>query len=352
MNKKLKFGITSFVDTTPEITAKLNISHDERIREVIKEIVLADQVGLDFYGVGEHHRVDYAGSAPEIILAAAATLTKQITLSTAVTVLSSQDPVRVYEQFATLNAIAPNRVEIMAGRGSFTESFPLFGYNLEDYDLLFSEKLDLLLKLRDEEIINWEGKTRTSLHNVKIFPKADKDAITISIAVGGTQNSVIRAAQLGLPIVFAIIGGNPISFKPLFNLYNQIYEQSGHDLTKKSIGVHFHGYVADTTDLAKDQYFIPTAASMNRIGRDRGWSNYTREQFNFSTSPEGAMVLGNSEEVAQKIVYLQEYLGFNRFMMHLPVGTMPHEQVMHAIRLYGNEVVPKVDKLLARQSQK
>ena len=260
----MELGITTFVETTPDPTTGNTITHAERIREVVEEIELADEVGLDVFGVGEHHREDYAASAPAIILAAAASRTKRIRLSSAVTVLSSDDPVRVYQDFATIDAISNGRAEIMAGRGSFIESFPLFGYDLKDYNELFDEKLDLLLKITKSEKVTWSGKHRAAINNLGVYPRAVQDPLPVWIASGGTQQSVARAGMLGLPLTLAIIGGSPLHFEPLVRLYKQAAAQYGHDVSKLTVASHSHGFVADTVEEAKEQFFPSYEYAMNK----------------------------------------------------------------------------------------
>lgn len=338
----MELGITTFVETTPDVHTGKVSSHAERIREVVEEIVLADQVGLDVFGVGEHHRKDYACSAPAVLLAAAASQTKRIRLSSAVTVLSSDDPVRVFQEFATVDAISNGRAEIMAGRGSFIESFPLFGYDLRDYDELFEEKLDLLLRIRDNEIVNWSGEHRPSIHNRGVYPRPVQDPLPVWIASGGTPESVARAGVLGLPLVLAIIGGSPLHFAPLVKLYKRAAKQYGHDPNLLTVASHSHGFVAETTDRAVEKFFPPTQQAMNVLGRERGWGEYTRATFDAARSLEGALYVGDPKTVAEKIIFLRKKVGITRFMLHVPVGSMPHEDVMRAIELLGTEVAPIV----------
>ncbi|URN95607.1 MAG: LLM class flavin-dependent oxidoreductase [Candidatus Pristimantibacillus lignocellulolyticus] len=338
----MELGISTFVECNPDPKTGEVITHAERIRQVVEEIVLADQVGLDVYGVGEHHRQDYAASSPATILAAGAARTKNIRLTSAVTVLSSDDPVRVYQQFATVDAISNGRAEIMAGRGSFIESFPLFGYDLEDYDELFDEKLDLLLHLTKSEIVSWKGKHRSSINAKGIYPRPVQDPLPVWIGSGGNQQSVVRAGYLGLPLVLAIIGGSPYHFAPLVELYKRAATKAGHDISKLPIASHSHGFIADTTELAAEQFFPPAQAVMNILGRERGWSPYTKQTFDHARSIEGALYVGDSQYVAQKIINLRKHVGITRFMIHMPLGTMPHDQVMHGIELFGKEVAPIV----------
>lgn len=339
----MELGITTFVETTPDfLSGGETISHAERIRNVIEEIELADQVGLDVFGVGEHHRKDYAASNPATILAAGAAVTKNIRLTSAVTVLSSDDPVRVYQQFATVDAISNGRAEIMAGRGSFIESFPLFGQNLNDYDELFNEKLDLLLKITKEEVITWEGKHRPSIPGRGVYPRSVQNPLPVWVASGGTPESVARAGALGLPLVLAIIGGSPIRFAPLVELYKRTAERYGHDPNKLTVASHSHGFVAETTEEAADKFFPSTQYAMNVIGRERGWPPYTRDTFDAARDLGGALYVGDPKTVAEKIIFLRQNVGITRFFLHVPVGSMPHHEVMRAIELFGKEVAPIV----------
>jgi probable LLM family oxidoreductase len=340
----MELGLYTFADVGSETDPA------RRLRNLLEEIELADQVGLDIFGVGEHHRPDYAVSAPAVALAAGAARTKDIRLTSAVTVLSSDDPVRVFEEFATLDLLSGGRAEIMAGRGSFIESFPLFGYDLNDYDELFAEKLELLLKLRESERVTWSGRHRAPLDDAGVYPRPVQDPLPIWIAVGGTPQSVVRAALLGLPLAIAIIGGQPERFAPLASLYREAASQAGHDPAWLPISINSHAYVARTSRQAGNEYFPAYAAMMNRIGRERGWSAVTREQFEAGRSPRGALVVGSPEEVAEKILIEHELFGHQRFLAQMSVGTMPHEKVMRAIELFGTEVAPAVRKELARRS--
>lgn len=344
----MEIGLTTFVETTPDVKTGKVISHAERIREVVEEIVLADEVGLDVYGVGEHHRRDYAASSPAVVLAAAASRTKRIRLTSAVTVLSSDDPVRVFEQFSTLDAISNGRAEIMAGRGSFIESFPLFGYDLDDYNELFDEKLDLLLQIQKSEKVTWDGKHRPAIQNLGIYPIPVQNPLPVWIASGGTPQSVVRAGMLGLPLVLAIIGGSPRQFAGLVQLYKRAAKEAGHDVTKLPIASHSHGFIAESTELAADKFFPSTQQAMNVIGRERGWGKYTRATFDSARSLEGALYVGDTETVAEKIIHLRKNVGITRFMLHVPVGSMPHDDVMKAIELLGKEVAPIVREEIRR----
>ncbi|WP_062109734.1 LLM class flavin-dependent oxidoreductase [Bacillus niameyensis] len=340
----MEIGISTFVETTPDVETGKVVSHAERIREVVEEIVLADQVGLDVFGVGEHHRLDYASSAPAVILAAAASQTERIRLTSAVTVLSSDDPVRVFQDFATVDAISNGRAEIMAGRGSFIESFPLFGYDLQDYNELFDEKLDLLLKIRDSEKVTWSGKHRPAIQNLGVYPRPVQNPLPVWIGSGGTPESVARAGFLGLPLVLAIIGGQPLRFAPLVQLYKRAAAKAGHDPSKLTVASHSHGFIAETTESAAEKFFPSTQQVMNQLGRERGWGPYSRSTFDAARSFEGALYVGDPKTVADKIIHLRKNVGITRFMLHVPVGSMPHNDVMRAIELLGKEVAPIVRK--------
>lgn len=344
----MEIGLSTFVETTPDVHTGELISHAQRLREVVEEIVMADRVGLDVFGVGEHHRKDYAASSPAVVLAAAAGQTERIRLTSAVTVLSSADPVRVFQEFSTLDGISNGRAEIMAGRGSFIESFPLFGYDLQDYDELFDEKLDLLLKIRASEKVTWEGKHRPAIRNLGVYPRPVQEPLPVWIGSGGNTESVIRAGLLGLPLVLAIIGGRPTQFAPLVQLYKKAAAQAGHDPAKLPVASHSHGFVGEETEQAADLFFPSTQASMNVIGRERGWGHYGRASFDAARSLEGALYVGDPDTVARKIIHLRKNVGITRFMLHCPLGTMPHEQVMRSIELLGTEVAPRVREEIAR----
>lgn len=344
----MEIGISTFVETTPDVHTGKVISHAERLREVVEEIILADQVGLDVFGVGEHHRKDYAASSPAVLLAAAAPQTKRIRLTSAVSVLSSDDPVRVFQDFAMLDGISNGRAEIMAGRGSFIESFPLFGYDLNDYHELFEEKLELLLKIRESEKVTWSGKHRPALNNLGVYPRPVQEPLPVWIGSGGTPQSVARAGQLGLPLVLAIIGGRPLQFAPLVQLYKRSAAQSGHDISKLAVASHSHGFIAESNEVACEKFFPPTQQAMNVLGRERGWGYYDRDAFDAARSFEGALYVGDPDTVAQKIIYLRKNVGITRFMLHVPVGTMPHEDVMKAIELLGTKVAPLVREEIAK----
>lgn len=344
----MELGITTFVETTPDAETGEIKSHAERLREVVEEIVLADQVGLDIFGVGEHHRKDYAASSPAIVLAAAASQTKKIRLTSAVTVLSSADPVRVFQDFSTLDAISNGRAEIMAGRGSFIESFPLFGYDLQDYDELFDEKLELLLKIRGSEKVTWKGGHRPAINNLGVYPRPVQDPLPVWIGSGGNPQSAVRAGMLGLPLVLAIIGGSPVQFAPIVKLYKRAAERAGYDPAKLPVASHSHGFIAENTQTAADKFFPSTQYAMNILGRERGWGHYSRATFDQARSFEGALYVGDPETVAKKIIHLHDQVGVTRFMLHVPVGSMPHVDVLKAIELLGTKVAPIVREATAK----
>ncbi|WP_090977008.1 LLM class flavin-dependent oxidoreductase [Paenibacillus sp. CF384] len=344
----MEIGMDTFVETTPDVRTGKTITHAERLREVVEEIVLADKVGLDIFGVGEHHRKEFGDSASAIVLAAGASMTQNIRLTSSVTVLSAADPVRVFQEFATIDGISNGRAEIIVGRGSMVDAFPLFGFDLNDYETLFEEKLELLLKIRDSEKVTWRGGHRPAFKDLGIYPRPVQDQLPIWIGSGGNQESAIRAGMLGLPFVLAIIGGSPLRFAPIVQLYKKAAAHAGHDASKLRVAVHSLGFVAESTQLAVDQYFPPTQASFNLFGKERRWGDYTRAQFDAERTLEGGLYVGDPETVANKIIYMHKKLGFTRFMMHMPVGTMPHEEVMRAIELLGTEVAPRVREEIAR----
>ncbi|XID91388.1 LLM class flavin-dependent oxidoreductase [Paenibacillaceae bacterium WGS1546] len=343
----MEIGISTFLEASPNPAVGKAVSHAERMRQAVEEVLLAEQAGLDVYAIGEHHRADYASSAPAVILAAAAARTKRIRLSSAVTVLSSDDPVRVYQSFSTLDGLSDGRAEIMAGRGSFIESFPLFGYDLNNYDELFDEKLELLLKIRESEKVDWSGGHRPAIRNLGIYPRSVQQPLPVWIATGGNPESSVRAGTLGLPVAYAIIGGMPERFAPLVELYKKAAARAGHDPAKLQIATHSHGFIADTTDRAADAFFPHTQAQMNTIGRERGWPHYDRAAFDAARSMRGALYVGDPEYVAEKIVLLRRNLGVTRFFLHVDVGSMPHRELLRAIELLGTRVAPIVRKALA-----
>jgi probable LLM family oxidoreductase len=343
----MEIGIYTFAETALDPATGGQRGAQQRLTDLLEEIELADQVGLDVFGVGEHHRPDYAVSAPAVVLAAAASRTKNIRLSSAVSVLSSDDPVRVFQDFATLDLISGGRAEIMAGRGSFTESFPLFGQNLQDYEELFAEKLELLLKLRAEERITWSGQHRASIDDRAVYPRPVQDPLPVWIAVGGTPRSVARAATLGLPMALAIIGGVPARFQAMVDLYRDRAARAGHDPAALPLSVNSHGFIADDSQDAADTAYPPFSQAMNRIGRERGWPPTSRAHFDADLAPHGAAFVGSPQQVVDKILYQHELFRHDRFLMQLTVGPMPHDKVMRAIELLGTEVAPAVRKATA-----
>lgn len=342
----MEFGIYTFVDHTPDPVTGTRISSERRHRELLEEAMLADRLGLDVFGIGEHHRPDFIASAPALLLAAIAARTGRIRLTSAVTVLSSDDPVRVFQQYATLDLVSNGRAEIMAGRGSFTESFPLFGYDLKDYDALFSEKLAMLLEIRKGERLTWKGRHTQSVDDGGIYPRPVGE-LPVWIAVGGTPESVVRAAKLGLPMTLAIIGGEPARFQPFTDLYKQVWQQAGHDPAKLRLGIGSHGFIADSTEEAAELIWPRYQTMMGRIGRERGWGPIGRPQFDFEISPNGAMLLGDPETVAQKIAREHRLFGFTRFALQFSVGSVPHDRMLRCIELYATKVVPRVKELIA-----
>ncbi len=346
----MELGLYTFAELAPDPETGAMVSPDQRLREVIEESELADQVGLDVFGVGEHHRPDFAVSSPAVVLAAAATRTERIRLTSAVSVLGSDDPVRVFQDFATLDLLSGGRAEIMAGRGSFIESFPLFGYDLDDYDDLFSEKLDLLLELRESVRVTWSGNHRPALNDAGVYPRPLQDPLPIWVAVGGNPQSFVRAGTLGLPLALAIIGGEPERFAPLVELYREAAREAGHDPAELPVGINSHSYVADTSEQAVEEFFPAYAGMMNKIGRERGWSPVTRRQFDQLRSPSGALVVGSPQEVIEKILFQHEIFGHQRFLAQISVGTLPHARVMRAIELFGTEVAPVVRKEIERRT--
>ena len=337
----MEFGLTTFAEINDP-----TVSPGERLREVVEEAVLADQLGLAVYGIGEHHRPDMAASAPEIVLATIAGRTENIHLSSAVTVLSSADPVRAFQNFATLDLLSGGRAELMAGRGSFTESFPLFGYSLGDYDELFAEKLDLLLALREEGPTTWSGQFRAPLEGVVVHPRPEGRPLPVWVAVGGTPSSIVRAGTLGLPLALAIIGGQPAAFAPHADLYRRALQHGGHP-TGTPLAVHAHGYVATDEQAARADFLPGYKATFDKIGRERGWAPMSRAQVEGLLGPEGALFFGHPERVADKIVALHGLLGLDRFEMH--VSHVDHARTMRSIELFATEVVPLVRSRLAAE---
>ncbi|NKX56237.1 LLM class flavin-dependent oxidoreductase [Arthrobacter mobilis] len=344
MAHAIELGLDTFGDVTYGPDGKL-LPHHQVVRNVVEEAVLADELGLDFIGIGEHHREDFAVSAPDVVLAAIAARTSRIRLGSAVTVLSSDDPVRVFQRFATLDAVSNGRAEVILGRGSFTESFPLFGFDLGRYEELFEEKLNLFTELRKEEPVSWSGSTRPPLQGQRVYPPTASGSLPTWIAVGGTPQSVVRAAHYGLPLMLAIIGGAPLNFAPFVELYHRALEQFGQP--QLPVGVHSPGYVAATDEQAREEMWPHYVAMQERIGRERGWSRMSREQFEAEAGPDGALFVGSPETVAAKIVAVARGLGLSRFDLKYSLGTLPHEQLMTSIGLYGREVAPAVREQLA-----
>ena len=338
----MELGVYSFADVARDPSTGRAASVEQRLADLIEEIELADQVGLDVFGVGEHHRPDYAISAPAIVLAAAAVRTKRIRLTSAVTVLSSDDPVRVFQDFSTIDLLSHGRAEIMAGRGSFIESFPLFGYDLDDYDELFVEKLDLLLELRANDRVTWSGKHRPPIDELPVYPRPVQNPLPVWIAVGGSPQSVVRAGTLGLPMALAIIGGSPERFASVVALYRDTAQRAGHDPATTKVSINSHTYVADDSRRAGDEFYPPYAAVMTRIGSERGWPPTTRTAFEASRSTHGALVVGSVQEVIDKILHEHELFAMDRFLAQMDVGAVPHAQVMRSIELFGTKVAPAV----------
>ena len=338
----MEIGVYTFAELRSDPASGERVTAATRLKNLMEEIELADQVGLDVFGVGEHHRPDFVVSAPAVVLAAGAERTKRIRLTSAVTVLSSDDPVRVFQEFATLDLLSGGRAEIMAGRGSFVESFPLFGYDLNAYDALFAEKLELLLKLRESERVTWAGVHRAPLDNLGVYPRSFQDRIPIWVAVGGTAASAVRAGELGLPMALAIIGGLPERFTSLVNVFRESARRAGHDPAQLPFGINSHGYVAETSQQAADEFFPPYAAMMNAIGKERGWAPLGRADFDAMRALRGALVVGSPQEVIDKILFQHEIFGHQRFLAQMSVGTLPHASVMRAIELLGTKVAPEV----------
>jgi probable LLM family oxidoreductase len=344
----LQIGIDSFAASIPDPLTGVPVTPVERMQHLLEEIALADQVGLDVFGIGEHHRAEFLDSAPAVILAAAAAATKRIRLSSAVTVLSAADPVRVFQEFATVDLISHGRAEIVAGRGSFIESFPLFGLDLDDYDSLFAEKLDLLLQIRESTRVNWSGKHRAPLTGQSIYPRPLQNPLPIWLGVGGTPASFARAGTLGLPLMVAIIGGEPHRFRPHIELYREAGRRAGHPPEQLQVGLHCIGFLSDTTQQAADDFFPGYAHTFTEIGKERGWPPTTRAQFDATRGPKGALIIGDANTVAEKILYIHEALGgIARITFQMGVSTLPHAKMMHAIQLLGAQVAPSVRHALS-----
>jgi probable LLM family oxidoreductase len=339
----MELGLATFADLSS------GVSPEQRMRDLIEEAVLADELGLDVFAIGEHHRPDFLVSAPAVVLAAIAMKTKRIRLSSAVTVLSSDDPVRVFQQFAELDLLSGGRAEIMAGRGSFVESFPLFGYDLDDYDELYAEKLELLLELRKAAHVTWSGRLRPPLENAGVWPRPVQDPLPVWVAVGGTPQSVVRAGTLGLPLTLAIIGGQPERFVPLVDLYRRAGAAAGHDPTQLKVAINTHAFVGETSDQADAAFAAPYLAMMNRIGRERGWPPSGRPEYAALRSPRGALAAGSPEQVAEKILFEHELFGHQRYVGQMSVGAVAHRDVMRSIELFGTKVAPVVREELSRR---
>ncbi|RAJ08446.1 putative LLM family oxidoreductase [Chitinophaga skermanii] len=342
----MELGISTFGEVNPSNGESLSTASFIRMQELLAEAKLADEVGLDVFALGEHHRPDFIISSPEVALGAISAITKQIRLSSSVTVLSSADPVRVYQNFATLDLLSGGRAEIMAGRGSFTESFPLFGYSLNDYDALFTEKLDMLLQLNREEIVNWRGEFRPGIRSRGVYPRPYQHSLPIWLAAGGTPASAARAGRLNLPLALAILGGPPSHFVPFVKLYRKSAQEAGHDPAALPLAINSQFYIAENSDQAADEFYPTYEALMNRVGLDRGWSPMTREQFEYMRMPEGPLFVGSAQEVIDKIIYQHTLFQHSRFIAQLVKGTITHEQVLRAIRLFGTEVAPAVREAL------
>jgi probable LLM family oxidoreductase len=338
----MEIGIYTFGELTSDA-----VTPEERLADLVEEAALADELGLDVFAVGEHHRPDFTVSAPSVVLGAIAARTERIRLSSAVSVLSSDDPVRVFQQFATLDLLSHGRAEIMAGRGSFIESFPLFGYDLEDYDELFAEKLDLLVRIRDSERVTWSGRHRAPLHDLAVYPRPVQDPLPVWVAVGGNPSSAVRAGAMGLPLALAIIGGMPERFAPVAELHRRAARETGH-ASPPAMSINSHGLIAGTSQEAADLAYPAFAAMMDRIGRERGWPPMTRADFEATRTLRGANFIGSPQEVAEKILFQHEIFGHDRFLMQMSVGTLPHEAIMRSIELLATEVAPAVRRELQR----
>ena len=338
----MELGIYTFAELTPDPDTGLTVTPAERLSNLLEEMELADQVGLDAFGVGEHHRPDFAVSSPAVVLAAGAARTERIRLTSAVSVISSDDPVRVFQDFATLDLLSGGRAELMAGRGSFIESFPLFGYELRDYDELFEEKLRLLIALRDSERVTWSGRHRPPIDDLGVYPRPLQDPLPIWVAVGGAPESAARAGALGLPMALAIIGGLPERFAPFAEIHREAARRAGHDLATVPMSINSHGFVAETSQAAAEAAFPPFMLQMNKIGRERGWPPVSRRDFDAGCTLRGALFVGSPAEVTEKILFQHEIFGHERFLLQLSVGTMPHRELLRAIELFGSEVAPAV----------
>lgn len=341
----MEFGLYTFVENTP-VAGKPAISDEKRLQHLLEEARLADELGLDVFAVGEHHREEYISSAPSVILSAIAAQTQQIRLSSAVTVLGSEDPVRVFQQYSTLDLLSQGRAEIMVGRGSFIESFPLFGQDLQDYEEIFREKLELLLQLREQTYITWKGKYRPPIRNRPVYPRPVQQSVPVWRAVGGTPQSAHEAGALGLPMALAIIGGKPEQFRPMVQVYRNAARDNGYaDLP---LSINSHGFLAEDPQKARDIAYPAFKVTMDKIGKERGWPPMSRSQFDISTSKEGANAVGNPEELIEKILYQHELFGHNRYLLQMSVGSVPHEDMLRSIELFAREVVPAVRSRLKK----
>lgn len=343
----MEIGIDSFVATTGDPVTGAKVDPVLRLRNLLEEVELADRVGLEVFGIGEHHREEFLDSAPVVLLAAAAARTRRIRLASAVTVLSAADPVRVFQEFATLDLISGGRAEIVAGRGSFTEAYPLFGLDLRDYDSLFDEKLRLLLEIRENERVTWSGKHRPPLRDQEIHPRSLQRPLPVWVGVGGSPESVIRAGSLGLPLMIAIIGGQPDRFRPLVDLYREAGTRSGHAPEKLKVGIHALGSFAATIKEARDDYFPGYERMFGQIGKERGWPAIRRSHFEALCGPEGALIIGDATEGVEKILHYNKVLGgIDRMNIQMSPGTLPHEKALNAVRILGEQVAPEVRRRL------
>jgi probable LLM family oxidoreductase len=346
--ESVELGLDTFGDVTVDEDGRAR-THAQVIRDVVAQGVLADEVGVDFLGVGEHHRDDFAVSAPDVVLAGIAGQTRRIRLGSAVTVLSSDDPVRVFERFSTLDALSQGRAEVILGRGSFVESFPLFGFDLAEYELLFEEKLDLFVRLLAEQPVTWSGRTRPPLQDQQVFPPTESGSLTTWVGVGGSPESVLRTARHGLPLMLAIIGGDPARFAPFADLYRRALTEYGHEA--RPIGAHSPGHIAATDEEAREQLYPHFKANRDRIGAERGWGPLTRAGFDREAGPHGSLYVGSPETVARKIARTVATLGLDRFDLKYSNGPMPTAQLLRSIELYGTEVIPRARELLAESAQ-
>jgi probable LLM family oxidoreductase len=346
----VEIGVFTFADTRRDPESGDPVGAEQRLREVVEEAELADEVGLDVFGIGEHHRPDFTVSTPAVVLAAIAARTNRIRLTSAVTVLSSDDPVRVFQEYSTVDLLSGGRAEIMVGRGSFIESFPLFGYDLRDYDSLFAEKLDLLLRLRDEEHVTWSGRHRAALTGQGVYPRPAQDSLPVWVAVGGTPESAARAGTLGLPMALAIIGGLPERFAPFAELHRRAAREAGHD-PLPPVSINSHGYIAETREQALDESFSYVLDAMNRIGRERGWPPMQRTDYDASATLRGANFVGSPQQVVEKILFQHEIFGHDRFLLQFTIGGIPHEGILTSIELLGRKVAPVVREEIARRKR-